>query len=271
MSLNLGIPLVLSANYWRTYANQATSHSTARTTRTKDLAIKTPPVLLPQLSIIIPTLNEADTLQECLKQIVQISGEIIVVDGGSSDETVSVAERHNCKTISAPLGRGQQLAAGAEAATKSWLLFLHADTVLDNQWHHSVADFIAVVSNKRNAAAFEYKSDLVSIWTRVLENYVRVRNRLGLVYGDQGLLIQYQHYRRLGGYPKIPIMEDVGFCRKIGFRNIIILNSFAVTSGRRYKSIGVFCRGLRNIVCLSLYFMGLPPETLQKLYGKDKN
>ena len=271
MSLNLGIPLVLSANYWRTYANLTTSHSKARTTRTKDLAIKTPPVLLPQLSIIIPTLNEADTLQECLKPIVQISGEIIVVDGGSSDETVSVAERHNCKTISAPLGRGQQLAAGAEAATKSWLLFLHADTVLDNQWHHSVADFIAVVTNKRNAAAFEYKSDLVSIWTRVLEKYVRVRNRLGLVYGDQGLLIQYQHYRRLGGYPKIPIMEDVDFCRKIGFRNIVIMHSFAMTSGRRYKNTGAFFRGLRNITCLSLYFMGLPAETLQKLYGKDKN
>jgi len=193
-----------------------------------------------------------------------------VVDGGSSDETVSVAERYNCKTISVPRGRGQQLAAGAEVATKSWLLFLHADTILDNRWHHSVADFIAVAGNEAKAAAFEYKSDLASIWARFLEKYVRIRSHLGLAYGDQGLLIQHQHYRRLGGYAKIPIMEDIDFCRKIGFRNIVIMPSFAVTSGRRYKSIGIFFRGLRNIVCLCLYFLGLPAKTLQKLYGKDK-
>jgi rSAM/selenodomain-associated transferase 2 len=239
--------------------------------KTKKFSIKTPPVLLPQLSIIIPTLNEADTLHECLKSVVKVSDEIIVVDGGSSDETVSIAEQHNCKTVAAPRGRGQQLAAGAQTATKSWLLFIHADTTLDNSWYHSVSAFIAIASNKKKAAAFEYKNDLASIWGRLLEKYVRIRSRLGLVYGDQGLLIQHKHYCHLGGYTKIPIMEDVDFCRKIGFRNISILHSSAMTSGRRYKNIGVFSRGLRNIVCLSLYFMGLPAETLEKLYGESKN
>lgn len=238
---------------------------------TKEIFIETLPPALPQVSIIIPTLNEAATLDACLSCLDTIPGEIIVVDGGSSDQTLSIAKNHNCRTIVTPRSRGQQLAAGACNSTKDWLLFVHADTLLEHKWDHSVSNFIDTPNNETKAAAFKYRNDLPSMWGRLLEKYVMIRNRLGLVYGDQGLLIQRQHYRYLGGYKKIPIMEDVDLCRRIGFRNIEVIDALAITSSRRYKNLGVFLRGLRNLLCLSLYFLGLHPKFIQKLYGSDQN
>ena len=229
------------------------------------------PTPVQQVSIIIPTFNEAETLAACLNCLGAIAGEIIVVDGGSSDQTLSIAKDHNCKTISAPQGRGQQLAAGAELSAKTWLLFLHADTLLEHCWERSVSDFIGVPNNKTKAAAFRYGNDLPSAWGRLLEKYVTMRNGLGLVYGDQGLLIKREHYCYLGGYKKIPIMEDVDLCRRIGFRNIKIIGTVAITSGRRYKNFGIIPRGLQNLLCLGLYFLGLHPKLIQKLYGYKKN
>jgi len=226
---------------------------------------------LPNLSVIIPTLNESSQLRQCLKSVTGVAGEIIIVDGGSSDNTLSIAKKHGCKIIVASRGRGQQLAAGATAATKPWFLFLHADTILDDRWSQAVSQFILASQNQKKVAAFQYKNDLPGLSAWVLEKIVMARGQLGLVYGDQGLVIESKHYAELGGYGDLAIMEDIEFCRRIGRRNIQIISAFALTSGRRYRHTGVLLRGLRNVLCLCLYFLGFPIETIRKLYGTDPN
>ena len=222
---------------------------------------------LPNISVIIPTLNEASELAHCLKPLTGVVGEIIIADGGSSDETLSIAKNHGCTVIVAPRGRGQQLKAGATAATKPWFLFLHADTILDDRWSQAVSQFIVASQNQKKVAAFRYKNDLPGLSAWLLEKLVMMRSDLGLVYGDQGLVIERSYYSQLGGYGDLVIMEDIEFCQRIGRRNIVIVSAFALTSGRRYKHSGVLLRSLRNLICLFLYFLGVPIETIKKLYG----
>tara|TARA_B100000686_G_scaffold340592_1_gene416529 strand:+ start:947 stop:1660 length:714 start_codon:yes stop_codon:yes gene_type:complete len=224
-------------------------------------------VSLSSLSVIIPTLNESSHLRQCLKSVAGVAEEIIIVDGGSSDNTLSIAKKHGCQIIVTPPGRGQQLAAGAAAATKQWLLFLHADTILDDRWSQAVSQFIMVSQDQKKVAAFQYKNDLPGLSAWLLEKLVMARGQLGLVYGDQGLVIESSHYAQLGGYRELAIMEDIEFCQRIGRRNIQIINASALTSGRRYRRTGVFLRGLKNMLCLCLYFLGIPIETIRKFYG----
>ena len=220
-----------------------------------------------QLSAIIPTLNEAENLGSCLRAIADVVGELIVVDGGSSDSTASVASRYNARWITAKRGRGSQLAIGGAAATRDWLLFIHADTVLQSGWERSVYEFIDEAREDEVAGVFRYRNDLHGFAGRVLESYVAWRTSLGLPYGDQCLLISRSHYHRLGGFSDFPIMEDIEFARRIGRRGLRVLPVLAVTSGVRYRSFGIFCRGLRNLFCLALYFIGLPPRLIAKIYG----
>ena len=220
-----------------------------------------------RLSAIIPTLNEAENLGSCLRVIASTVGELIVVDGGSSDNTASVASHYNARWLTAKRGRGSQLAAGGAAATGDWLLFIHADTVLQSNWERSVHEFINEVREDNIAGVFRYRNDLHGLAGRVLERYVAWRTSLGLPYGDQCLLISRSHYHRLGGFSDFPIMEDIEFARRIGRRGLRVLPVLAVTSGVRYRSFGIFCRGLRNLFCLALYFIGLPPRLIAKIYG----
>mgnify|MGYP002038358130 CR=1 FL=1 len=211
---------------------------------------------LPNLSVVIPTLNEADTLQNCLESLKEAPGEIILVDGGSTDDTISIAKKNNCRALVTTPGRGEQLAVGAEASTKTWMLFLHADTILDEGWQNNVGAFMELSCNQNKAAAFTYRVDLRSLSARVMEKWVMMRSNLGMTYGDQGLLINRKHYHEIGGYKKLPLMEDVDLCLRIGLRNISVINSSAVTSGRRYKNSWIFIRGLRNFICM-IFFIKL--------------
>ena len=226
---------------------------------------------LPNLSVIIPTLNETSQLAKCLKPLTGVAGEIIIADGGSSDDTLLIAKNHGCKVVVAHRGRGKQLRAGAAAATTPWLLFLHADTILDDRWSHAVSQFIITPQNQKKVAAFQYKNDLPGLSAWFLEKFVMIRSNLGLVYGDQGLVIESNYYAQLGGYRELAIMEDIEFCQRIGRRNILVVSAFALTSGRRYKHTGVLLRSLKNIMCLCLYFLGFPIKTIEKLYGTDQS
>jgi rSAM/selenodomain-associated transferase 2 len=221
------------------------------------------------VSVVIPTLDAADDLPVTLAALAgaELIGEIIVVDGGSHDDTAAIAAAGGARIVSASRGRGTQLAAGAAAAAGDWLLFLHADCRLAPRWELAVTDFIAAPGAAGRAGYFAFALDDASRAARRLERIVAWRCRaLGLPYGDQGLLIARALYQAVGGFTALPLMEDVEFARRLGRRRLVPLGAPAYASARRYRQGGYIRRPLRNLMCLSLYFAGVPPERIVRLY-----
>lgn len=227
------------------------------------------------VSVIVPTLNAETTLPATLRALVPAAldglvREVIVADGGSTDLTLDIADDAGCGIVRTARGRGTQLAAGAAAAKSDWLLFLHADTVLDEGWARAAHGFIhrAKAGSGKQAAAFTFALDGDGARARALERIVSARcAALALPYGDQGLLISRRLHDRLGGYRPLPIMEDVDIVRRIGRRRLAILPARAVTSGARYREEGFAARMARNAACLSLYYLKVPPRYIVRLYG----
>lgn len=222
------------------------------------------------LSVVVPTFDSAAELGPTLDALTEgerLIDEIIVADGGSRDDTTELAARRGATVIAAPPGRGAQLAAGAAAATQPWLLFLHADTRLARGWARAARHFISDSKNAWRAATFRFTLDDDSRAAQRLEMIVEWRCRLlGLPYGDQGLLIACPFYDALGGFRPLPLMEDVDMVRRIGRRRLDLLDVAAVTSALRYRRGGYLKRSARNLLCLTLYFLGLPPRALVRLY-----
>ncbi|NVK19701.1 MAG: TIGR04283 family arsenosugar biosynthesis glycosyltransferase [Methylocystaceae bacterium] len=223
------------------------------------------------LSIVIPTYNSSVGLKQTVDSLVPppYAREIVVVDGGSTDDTLAVAQSLDVRIVKSPKGRGHQLAAGAQAAVGDWLLFLHADTVLPENWGQEVCSFIlAHGAGQEEAAYFTFALDDEDERAERLEKIVSWRCRLlGLPYGDQGLLISRKLYEEVGGFREIPLMEDVDIVRRIGKDRLCQLPTRAVTSSVRYRQNGYIKRMLRNVTCLTLYFLGVSPERIVKLYG----
>lgn len=221
------------------------------------------------LSVVIPTLQAGGILAATLDAVTGGVGvgEVVVADSGSTDGTRAIAAEAGARVIAAPRGRGIQLAAGAAAATGEWLLFLHADTVPAPGWDGAVAAFIGDPSNRERAAVFRFALDDPSPVARRLERWVDWRTReFGLPYGDQGLLIARAFYIALGGFKPIPLMEDVDLVRRIGRSRLAVLDTAAVTSAARYRKDGYMRRGLRNLACLSLFFLGVDPRRIERFY-----
>jgi rSAM/selenodomain-associated transferase 2 len=223
------------------------------------------------ISVVIPTLDAAETLPRCLAALAAarargLVGEVIVADGGSADATVAIAESLGTKIVHAERGRGGQLAAGAEAARGDWLLFLHADTVLEPGWDRQAADFIQGADPSR-AAYFRFALDDGSAAARRLERLVALRCRLfALPYGDQGLLISRAFYQMTGGYRQVPLMEDVDLVRRVGRKRLTMLSAAAVTGAQRFRKDGYCLRSARNLTILALYACRMPVGILAKLY-----
>jgi hypothetical protein len=167
------------------------------------------------------------------------------------------------------VGRGPQLAAGADAGGAPWVLFLHADTVLGPGWNAVVRSFTSRKVNAGKAGYFRLRFDTSAPQARRVERLAALRCRLlGLPYGDQGLLISRALYEYLDGFKPLPLMEDVELVRRVGAKNLVPLDADAVTSAKRYEHDGWLRRPLRNLCCLSLYFLGVSPQALQRFYGR---
>lgn len=219
--------------------------------------------------MIIPTLNTAETLPRLLACLCAqpLIGEIIVADGGSADRTVVLAEALGALIVNTARGRGTQVAAGAAAASGRWLLFLHADCRPEPGWPQAVIAFINAPQGEGRAGYFDFALDDAAPAARRLERIVAWRCRvLALPYGDQGLLISRALYDALGGFAPLPLMEDVDLARRLGRRRLARIGVSCLASARRYRQDGYWRRPLRNLVCLSLYFAGLPPRRIMRLY-----
>ena len=216
------------------------------------------------LTIVIPVLDAAATLGPCLAAL-DGADEIIVVDGGSTDDSVGIASCAGARVISAPRGRGSQLCTGGQTARGDWLLFLHADTQLGAGWREAVVAHVATAPDC--AGAFDLRLDDGAWQARIIERGVALRVRLlGLAYGDQGLLISRRLYDEVGGYRPLALMEDVDLIRRIGRHRLCRLGATALTSAERWRRDGWIRRSARNLACLALYAGGVTPARLARFY-----
>lgn len=226
------------------------------------------------ISAIIPTLDAAGTLPECLNALIPAVGtlikDVVVSDGGSTDATLDLADAAGALVTRGVKGRGAQLAAGAALARGDYFLFLHADTVLDQGWTDEVAQFL---KRGGEAGVFTLAFDDDRARARLVAAGAMARTRyLKLPYGDQGLLIRAALYRALGGYRLLPIMEDVDFMERLirarGRDVLTVFSSRAVTSAARYQN-GYARRVLRNAWCVLQYRLGVAPEKIAASYHKS--
>lgn len=225
------------------------------------------------VSVVIPTLDAAERLGPCVAALGEglmagVVRELVIADGGSADGIAALAEALGARLLTAPRGRGAQLAAGARAAEGAWLLFLHADTVLAPGWAAVVEAHIR--ARPGQAGYFALSFDRGGLMPRLVAGWANLRSRLfGLPYGDQGLLVSRAVYDAAGGYPEIPLMEDVALARRLGRRRLTRLAGEAVTSAQRYAAEGWLRRGARNLSTLGLYLLGVSPDWLVRHYERS--
>ncbi|MBW2072221.1 MAG: TIGR04283 family arsenosugar biosynthesis glycosyltransferase [Deltaproteobacteria bacterium] len=221
------------------------------------------------LSVIIPTLNESSHIGATLASAMgDAETEVVVVDGGSVDDTRKQVQAWGCKLLVSSPGRAVQMNMGASVASGKVLLFLHADTRLPPGYRsqvHSTLGAHGVV-----AGAFRLGIDGSGRALRLVEMLANWRSTtLQLPYGDQALFMKAARFQQIGGFPTMPIMEDlvlVSRLRKIG--RIAIAPVAVQTSARRWQEIGVGKATVINQIMLYGFFLGLSPERLARFYGR---
>jgi rSAM/selenodomain-associated transferase 2 len=193
--------------------------------------------------------------------------EIVVSDGGSSDETLKIALDNNVRLALGCAGRGWQLARGAGWARGDWLLFVHADTQMPANWKALLDHHIEKFSDK--AGYFGFGIDAKGIRPRAMEFLANARTFVfGLPYGDQGLLISRKLYDEVGGFPDWPLFEDVAIVRALGRKRLRRLPGKAATSADRFEKNGYLRNLLRNMSYITRFYLGADPEKLAKAYRK---
>jgi len=221
-----------------------------------------------KLSIVIPTLNEESYLGALLDQLERESNvEIIVVDGGSIDDTVAIASRR-ATVIKSERGRGHQMNRGARAARGDLLLFLHADS----KPPANLASWVrrALAFEEVALGAFSLKIDATGAAYRFLEVTANLRSSwFGTPYGDQGFFIRKDTFDALGEFPELPVLEDYAFVRKARkLGRVITLPEPNTVAARRWQNEGVLRVTVRNVVTFFAYPLGVSPERIARWYRR---
>ena len=223
------------------------------------------------ISVIIPVLNERQSIRRCIGEVLsQAAGsEIIVCDGGSTDGSPDIVEEFRDRgviLVRTRKGRGTQMNAGASAASRDILLFLHADTRLERGWRDAVIQ--ALEDPAVAGGAFSLRIDDPGKQYRLIESWVKCRCRLfKLPYGDQAIFMKRNVFERIGRYKDIPLMEDADIAERVkSAGRIVILGKRAVTHARRWEKEGWLYTSLRNQLIRCMYRLGVDPHKLAGIY-----
>ncbi|MBN3874379.1 TIGR04283 family arsenosugar biosynthesis glycosyltransferase [Nostoc sp. JL33] len=224
-----------------------------------------------KISIIIPAINEAGNIKEAIATTQQsINIEVILVDAGSKDGTVEIAQSLGVKVISSSLGRAVQMNAGALAASGEILLFLHADTRLPTGFDEMIRTVLQQPGIV--AGAFNLRIDASLLSLRWVEWGVNMRSHIyQMPYGDQAIFLTKAVFQQIGGFPELPIMEDFELMRRLKRTGrIVIIPTPVVTSARRWLQKGVFKTTLLNQIVIIAYLLGVSPKRICRWYRREK-
>lgn len=224
-----------------------------------------------RISVIIPVLDEASTIAATLDAVLRLHPcQIIVVDGGSADDTVKIAGRFPVQVLASDRGRARQMNHGAAHAGGDVLVFLHADSRLPDS---AFADIAAALEEPQCVGGrFDVELDGAHWILGIVGRLISQRSRATKVgTGDQAIFVRREVFERMGGYPDIPLMEDIAFCRaqkRLG--SIACLRSRVITSARRWEKDGLWRTIFRMWALKLLYLGGVSPSRLKRFYADTR-
>lgn len=226
-----------------------------------------------KISIIIPILNEAELIPQtlsALKPLRTMGHEVIVVDGGSEDDSPARSRLLADQVIRSPQGRSRQMNAGARVASGEILLFLHADTSLPVEADGLI--FSGMGETGRSWGRFDVRLSGERSLFRLIESLMNLRSRLtGIATGDQAIFVKRRVFERVGGFPEIDLMEDIALTKALKREGRpLCLRQRVVTSSRRWEEYGVIRTVLLMWSLRLAYFLGADPDRLARLYRKPK-
>ncbi|WP_227762123.1 TIGR04283 family arsenosugar biosynthesis glycosyltransferase [Zhaonella formicivorans] len=223
------------------------------------------------ISVIIPTYNEEKNIGRTLKQLAGMPGlEIVVSDGGSSDNTSKICASYPVKFICTSKGRGKQLNVGAETATGDIFFFLHADSIVEKT---AFAEMRAAVQSGHKWGCCTLSFDEDTPFFQITAAASRLRAKVfSICFGDQGIFCERQFFISNGGFPDIPLMEDLSLSQKLRrYSAAKVLSAKIITSSRRFKEQGP----LRTLLLMQklklLFYLGVSPDSLAKMYSSKRN
>lgn len=224
---------------------------------------------VPLLSIVMPVLNEAATIAARLGDLQTLrrhGAELIVVDGGSTDNSLSLGTPLADRVLTAPRGRAAQMNAGAAVSRGRVLLFLHADTRLPATWLH---DVLTAIEGGAFWGRFNVRIDGRHPMLRVVERMINLRSRLtGVATGDQAIFVRRDVFQQIGGYADLPLMEDIALSKALKkIAPPACLRATVLTSARRWEKHGVWLTILLMWQLRAAYFFGADPYRLAERYG----
>ncbi|MBW4643239.1 MAG: TIGR04283 family arsenosugar biosynthesis glycosyltransferase [Goleter apudmare HA4340-LM2] len=224
-----------------------------------------------KISIVIPALNEVENIQDAIATTQPSANiEVIVVDGGSKDDTVKIAQSLGATVISAPPGRAVQMNTGAIAANGEILVFLHADTRLPTGFDHLIRTTLQQPGTV--AGAFNLQINASGLGMRLVEKGVNWRSHFWqMPYGDQAIFLTKEIFHKIGYFPELPIMEDFELIRRLKrIGKITIIDVPVVTSARRWLKKGIWQTTLINQIVIIAYLLGVSPQRIRSWYRREK-